>query len=61
MKLSLFRFLIDISDRFNIFVSDMFNINPKKKLLEKTQDLYTIEQLDNTIGNAIGAKKSNIL
>jgi len=55
VKRKLFRWAIDIADRVNIFFKDVFNIDPKRKVLEKRQDLLTMQNLDNTIGKALGA------
>ena len=57
-KRKLFRKLIDIADHINIWFRGTFNLDPKKELLERKQDLLTMRQLDNTIGKAIGAKRS---
>jgi len=58
-KRKLFRKLIDIADHINIWFRSTFNLDPKKELLERKQDLLTMRQLDNTIGKAIRAKKSH--
>lgn len=58
-KRKLFRKLIDIADHINIWFRGTFNLDPKKELLERKQDLLTMRQLDNTIGKAIRAKKSH--
>jgi hypothetical protein len=58
LKRKLFRWAIDVADRINIWFRDTFNIDPKRKVLESKQDMLTMRQLDNTIGKAIGAKKS---
>ena len=53
-KRKLFRLAIDISDKFNIWIQDLFGINAKRKVLEKKQDFVTLKELDNTIGKALG-------
>lgn len=58
-KRKLFRKLIDIADHINIWFRGTFNLDPKKELLERKQNLLTMKQLDNTIGKAIRAKKSH--
>ena len=55
-KRNLFRLLIEISDKLNIFIQDLFGINPKRKVLEKKQDFVTIRELDNSIGKSLGIK-----
>ena len=55
-KRSLFRLIIEISDKFNILIQDTFGINAKRKLLEKKQDFVTMRELDNTIGKSLGIK-----
>ena len=52
-KRELFRLAIEIADNVNIWFKDTFNIDPKRKVLEKKQDLVTMKELDNTIGNFI--------
>jgi hypothetical protein len=59
MRRKLFRFAIDISDRINVWFRDVFNIDPKRKVLEGKQDLLTMKQLDSSIGKAIGAVRSD--
>jgi len=48
------RFVIDTSDKFNIWMQDLLGINAKRKILEKKQDFVTLKELDNTIGKALG-------
>ena len=55
-KRKLFRLIIDISDKANIWFQDVFGLNPKRKLLEKKQDFVTMSELDNTIGKSLGIK-----
>ena len=56
-KRNLFRLVIDISDKVNIWFQDVFGLNPKRKLLEKKQDFVTMSELDNTIGKSLGIKQ----
>jgi|TARA_B110000114_G_C14755420_1_gene262738 hypothetical protein len=56
-KRNLFRLVIDISDKANIWFQDVFGLNPKRKLLEKKQDFVTMSELDNTIGKSLGIKQ----
>ena len=53
-KRNLFRLSINISDKFNIWIQDVFGFNAKRKVLEKKQDLVTMKELDNTIGKSLG-------
>lgn len=53
-KRKLFRLAIEISDNVNIWFKDTFNVDPKRKVLEKKQDLVTMHELDNTIGKSLG-------
>ena len=57
MKRKLFRKLVDIADRVNIWFTSSFNLNPKRRVLEIQQDLQiTMQDLDNTIGKALEIK-----
>ena len=53
MRRKVFRLLVDISDRVNIWCKDVLRIDPKRKVMEKAQDLTTITELDNTIGKSL--------
>jgi hypothetical protein len=55
-KRNLFRLVIDISDKVNIWFQDVFGLNPKRKVLENKQDFVTMRELDNTIGKSLGIK-----
>jgi hypothetical protein len=52
-----FRLAIEIADNVNIWFKDTFNMDPKRKVLEKKQDLVTMKELDNTIGKSLGIIK----
>jgi len=56
-KRELFRLAIEIADNVNIWFKDTFNMDPKRKVLEKKQDLVTMKELDNTIGKSLGIIK----
>jgi hypothetical protein len=57
LKRKLFRKLVDIADRVNIWFTSSFNLNPKRRVLEIQQDLQiTMQDLDNTIGKALEIK-----
>ena len=51
-----FRKVVDISDRLNIWFKNTFGLDAKRKVLEAKQDLTTMDELDNTIGKALGIK-----
>ena len=55
-KRKIFRWLVDTFDTINIWFEDKFNLNPKRIVLEKKQDLVTLEELDNTIGKHLEIK-----
>lgn len=55
-KRKIFRWLIDTFDTINIWFEDTFNLNPKRAVLEKKQDMVTLEELDNTIGKSLEIK-----
>ena len=55
-KRKIFRWLVDTFDTINIWFEDKFNLNPKRIVLEKKQDLLTLEELDNTIGKSLEIK-----
>jgi hypothetical protein len=51
-----FRRIVNISDRLNIWFKKTFGLDAKRKVLEAKQDLTTMDELDNTIGKALGIK-----
>ena len=51
-----FRKVVDICDRLNIWFKNTFGLDAKRKVLEAKQDLTTMDELDNTIGKALGIK-----
>jgi hypothetical protein len=53
-KRNLFRLAIDVGDKVNIWLQDVFGFNAKRKVLEKKQDFVTMKELDNTIGRSLG-------
>ena len=52
----IFRITVEVSDKLNILIQDVFGLNPKRKILEKKQDFVTMRELDNTIGKSLGIK-----
>jgi len=60
-KGKLFRKVVNIADRIDIWFRDNFNVNMKQKALELSQDNIPMSRLDATIGvklNIIENKKS---
>ena len=53
MSRKMFRRLVDISDRVNIWCRDVFGIDPKRKVMESAQDLTSMAELDATIGKSL--------
>ena len=51
-----FRKVVDVSDRLNIWYKKVFGLDAKRKVLETKQNLITMDELDNTIGKALGIK-----
>ncbi len=51
-----FRKVVDVSDRLNIWFKKVFGLDAKRKVLETKQNLITMDELDNTIGKALGIK-----
>ena len=53
VKGKLFRKVINIADTVDIWFKGRYNVNPKQKALEFTQDLIPMKQLDKTIGKSL--------
>ena len=49
----IFRKVVDVSDRLNIWFKNVFGLDAKRKVLEKKQDMITMRELDRTIGKAL--------
>mgnify|MGYP001598720575 CR=1 FL=1 len=49
-KRKIFRWAIDTADNINFWFQDKFNLNPKRKTLEKLQDMTSLEELERTVG-----------
>jgi hypothetical protein len=49
-KRKIFRWAVDFFDNVNIWFEDKFNLNPKRAILEKQQDLVSLEELERTVG-----------
>ena len=54
VKGKLFRKLVNLADRIDIWFRDRFNVNMKQKALELSQDNIPISRLDKTIGVHLG-------
>ena len=50
VKGKLFRKLVNLADRIDVWFRDRFNVNMKQKALELSQDNIPISRLDKTIG-----------
>jgi len=53
-KGKLFRKLVNIADRVDIWFRNKFNRSPKQKALEMSQDAIPMRKLDKTIGKKLG-------
>lgn len=53
-KGKLFRKLVNIADRVDIWFRKTFNRSPKQKALEMSQDAIPMGKLDKTIGKKLG-------
>ena len=49
-KRKIFRWTIDTADNTKFWFQDKFNLNPKRKTLEKLQDMTSLEELERTVG-----------
>jgi hypothetical protein len=49
-KREIFRWAVDLFDNINFWFEDKFNLNPKRAILEKQQDLVSLEELERTVG-----------
>ena len=49
-KRKIFRWCVDFFDTINFWFEERFNLNPKRTILERQQDLVSLEELDRTIG-----------
>ena len=52
----MFRQVVDVSDRLNVWFKKVFGLDAKRKVLVTAQDLTTMDELDNTIGKSLGIK-----
>ena len=54
LKGKLFRKLVNLADRIDVWLRSNFNVNMKQKALELSQDNIPISRLDKTIGVHLG-------
>ena len=50
----IFRWCVDFADNINFWIQDRFNLNPKRVILEKQQDMISVKELEKTIGKSLG-------
>lgn len=55
-KRKIFRWLVDTFDGINIWFEDKFNLNPKRAVLERNQDMTSVYELEKTIGKSLKIK-----
>ena len=51
-KRKIFRWCVDFFDTINFWFEERFNLNPKRAILEKQQDLTSLEELEKTVGKS---------
>ena len=50
----MFRRIVDISDKMNVWFKSFFNLDAKKKLLEMKQDReWSVSKMEQTIGSSL--------
>ena len=54
LKGKLFRKLVNLADRIDVWFRSNFNVNMKQKALEISQDNIPLSRLDKTIGVHLG-------
>lgn len=57
MKGKLFRKVVNIADRVNVWFLENLSIDPKRVAMEQAQDLVPLKRLDKTIGKSLGVTK----
>ena len=55
-KRHIFRWCVDFADTVNFWLRDRLNLDSKRVILERKQDLVTTKELENTIGRSLGIK-----
>ena len=56
MSRVMFRRVVNIADTVNIWFSKLTGMNAKRIVLEKKQDMVSMEELDRTIGVSLGVR-----
>jgi len=56
-KRKIFRWCVDFADNVNFWVQDRLNLNPKRVILERKQDMTSVKELERTIGKNLGIKE----
>lgn len=47
---------MDFADGINFWFQDRFNLNPKRTILERQQDMISTGELERTIGKSLNIK-----
>ena len=55
-KRKIFRWCVDFADGINFWFRDRLNLDPKRVILERKQDMISVEELERTIGRSLGIK-----
>lgn len=55
-KREIFRWCVDFADGVNFWIKDRLNLDPKRVILERKQDIISVEELERTIGRSLGIK-----
>ena len=56
-KRKIFRWCVDFADGVNFWFRDRLNLDPKRVILERKQDIISVEELERTIGKSLGITK----
>jgi hypothetical protein len=56
-KREIFRWCVDFADGVNFWIKDRLNLDPKRVILERKQDMVTTKELEDTIGKSLGIKR----
>jgi len=52
----IFRWCVDFADGINFWFRDRLNLDPKRVILERKQDMVSVDELERTIGRSLGIK-----
>lgn len=55
-KREIFRWCVDFADGVNFWIKNRLNLDPKRVILERKQDIISVEELERTIGRSLGIK-----